>query len=64
MGEVLDGYDAIGQAKWAAWRQKNAYDWLPEEFGAVLGAVIAFAGPTLTGQVDGQIWDPQAARWE
>jgi len=39
-------------------------DWLPEQFSDVLGAVIAFAGPALTGQVDGQIWDPQAARWE
>jgi Nucleotidyl transferase AbiEii toxin, Type IV TA system len=26
LDEVLDGYDTIGQAKWAAWRQKNAYD--------------------------------------
>jgi hypothetical protein len=64
LGEVLDGYDTIGQAKWAKWRQKNAYDWLPEEFGAVLGAVIAFASPALTDQVDGQIWDPQAATWK
>lgn len=64
LDEVLDGYDTIGQAKWAAWRQKNAYDWLPEQFGDVLGAVIAFAGPALTGHVDGQNWDPQAARWE
>jgi len=64
LDEVLDGYDTIGQAKWAAWRQKNAYDWLPEQFGDVLGAVIAFAGPALTGHVDGQNWDPLAARWE
>ena len=64
LDEVLDGYDTIGQAKWAAWRQKNAYDWLPEQFGDVLGAVIAFAGPALTGHVDEQSWDPQAARWE
>jgi hypothetical protein len=64
LDEVLDGYDTIGQAKWAAWRQKNAYDWLPEQFGDVLGAVIAFAGPALTGYVDGQTWDPQAARWK
>lgn len=64
LGEVLDGYDTIGQAKWAARRQKIAYDWLPEQFGDVLGAVIAFAGSALTGHVDGQSWDPQAARWE
>ncbi|WP_244603962.1 nucleotidyl transferase AbiEii/AbiGii toxin family protein [Mycobacterium attenuatum] len=63
LDEVLDGYDTIGQAKWAQWRQKNACDWLPEQFGDVLGAVIAFAGPALTGHVDGQNWDPRAARW-
>jgi hypothetical protein len=64
LDEVLDGYHTIGQAKWAAWRQKNGYDWLPEQFGDVVGAVMAFAGPALRGHVDGQSWDPQAARWE
>jgi hypothetical protein len=64
LDEVLGGYDTIGQAKWGAWRQKSAYDWLPEKFGDVLGDVIAFAGPALIGHVDGQRSDPQAARWE
>jgi Nucleotidyl transferase AbiEii toxin, Type IV TA system len=64
LDEVLDGYDTIGQAKWAAWRQRNAYDWLPEQFGVVLAAVIAFASPVLTGHTDGQSWNPQAATWE
>jgi len=64
LDELLDGYDTIGQAKWAAWRRKNTYDWLPEQFGDVRGIVIAFAGPALAGHVNGQRWDPQAARWE
>jgi hypothetical protein len=64
LDEVFDGYDAIGQAKWAAWRKKNAYDWLPEHFGDVLNDVLAFAGPALTAHLDGQSWDPQAAIWD
>jgi Nucleotidyl transferase AbiEii toxin, Type IV TA system len=64
LDEVLEGYGTIGQPKWEAWRQKNAYDWLPEQFGDVLSDIIAFAGPALTGHVEGQSWDPQAARWE
>jgi hypothetical protein len=62
--EVLEGYDTIGQAKWVAWRQKNAYTWLPEQFGDLLAAVIAFADAALTGHTAGQIWNPYAARWE
>ncbi|HTZ14570.1 MAG TPA: nucleotidyl transferase AbiEii/AbiGii toxin family protein [Mycobacterium sp.] len=64
LDEVLDGYDIIGQPKWEAWRQKNAYDWLPEQFGDVLNGILAFAGPAVAGDVNGQRWDPRAARWE
>jgi hypothetical protein len=64
LDEVLDGYDTAGQAKWTAWRQKNAYDWLPEQFGELLTAVIDFADPAVTGQAGGQSWNPQAAQWE
>jgi hypothetical protein len=50
----------IVQTKWGGVAAEKCYDWLPERFGDVL----AFAGPALTGHVDGQSWDPQAARWD
>lgn len=64
LGEVLDGYDTIGQTKWTAWRQKNTYNWLPEQFGELLTAVIDFADPAVTGHADGYSWIPQTAQWE
>lgn len=43
--EVLDGYPALAQGKWAAWRRKQQMLQLPEEFNDLLQAVIAFADP-------------------
>ncbi len=62
--DALDGYATAGQTKWAAWRHKNTYTWLPEEFGDVLETVIVFAEPALAGHVDQHSWNPTTTTWE
>lgn len=64
LSNTLDGYGAIGQQRWEAWRRKQRLeDRLPGQFGDVIAAVVAFADPVITGTSDGQSWDPAAGEW-
>lgn len=64
LAEVLDGYAALAQTRWAAWRRKQLLeDRLPASFADVLGAVISFADPVLTGTAAGRRWDPTTLAW-
>ena len=63
---VLDGYPAIAQAKWHAWRtRQNLEDRLPADFQEVLESVLVFTDElfdtTRTSQAD--IWSPADRTW-
>lgn len=61
---TLDGYGAIGQQRWEAWRRKQRLeDRLPGQFGEVIAAVVDFADPAVSGTSYGQSWDPAAGKW-
>jgi len=61
---TLDGYGAIGQQRWQAWRRKQRLeDRLPGQFAEVTAAVADFADPAITGTAYGQSWDPAAGEW-
>jgi len=61
---TLDGYGAIGQQRWDAWRRKQRLeDRLPGQFGDVIAAVVAFADLAITGPPDGQSFDPATGEW-
>ena len=61
---ALNGYPAIAQARWSAWRRKqHLEDRLPSSFGQVSDAVIGFADPALTAKVAGREWDPSTREW-
>jgi hypothetical protein len=64
LADVLDGYAALSQGKWAAWRRKQQMLDQPEQFDDLLQAVIAFADPALTGQVRGLTWNPTSRQWQ
>lgn len=61
---VLDGYAALAQTKYGAWRRKNRRDELPDQFADLLAAVIAFADPVLTDGADDATWHPDRRIWE
>jgi hypothetical protein len=62
--DVLDGYAALVQPRWAAWRRKQRLDdRLPASFADILDAVISFADPVLTGTVASRHWDPATRIW-
>lgn len=63
LAEVLDGYVALAQGRWTAWRRRSSSDHLPVEFEAALSAVVAFADPVLLGQAGGRTWDPNGGAW-
>lgn len=64
LAETLDGYGAIGQQRWDAWRRKQRLDdRLPVQFSDVITAVTAFADPAITGTATSQAWDPAAGAW-
>jgi hypothetical protein len=64
LSNTLDGYGAIGQQRWEAWRRKQRLEErLPGEFAEVVAAVVAFADPAITGMSDGHSWDPATAEW-
>lgn len=62
--ETLSGYADLVQTKWAAWRRRQGFDHLPENFATVLAPVIAFADPALTDAVDGLAWHPESQTWQ
>ncbi|MFD6453099.1 nucleotidyl transferase AbiEii/AbiGii toxin family protein [Nocardia sp. NPDC060220] len=63
LGEALDGYPAIGQTKWAAWRRRTDNLVLPEDLREVVAAVVIFGDPALSGNVSGQVWDHRERLW-
>jgi hypothetical protein len=64
MADVLAGYPARAQSRWAAWRRKQRLeDRLPAAFTDVLDRVVALADPALTGSAANQCWDPAARAW-
>ena len=64
LADVLDGYAALAQGKWGAWRRKQQMLDQPEQFNDLLQAVIAFADPALTGQVRSLTWNPTSRQWQ
>jgi hypothetical protein len=63
LGDVLDGYAGLAQARWAAWRRRQNRDELPSEFGDLLAEVITFAEPAITGDLTGMSWSPNDRQW-
>lgn len=62
--EVLDGYGAMAQPRWAAWcRKQRLEDRLPAQFEEVVSAVMAFADPAISGAVEPSSWSPAAGDW-
>jgi hypothetical protein len=64
--ETLDGYAALGQSRWLAWRAKqNLDDRLPASFTDVLESVLVFAdGIGDTARVrDQDSWSPTTRDW-
>lgn len=61
--EVLEGYPAIAQAKWAAWRRKQNLGHLPEDFGDLLEDFYGFADPVIVGETAGMTWNPSGRAW-
>lgn len=64
LADLLDGYAALAQGRWAAWRRRQQMLQLPEEFDDLLDAVIAFGDPALTDRIAGLTWSPTARRWQ
>jgi hypothetical protein len=63
--EVLDGYGAIGQSRWAPWRRKQSLaDRVPEDFSDVIEAVVLFADAVIGGTAVGLHWEPASRRWQ
>jgi hypothetical protein len=64
LAEVLDGYAAIAQNCWAAWRRKNRIDdRLPENFSEILQATADFFDPILPPGGSQQTWIANARAW-
>lgn len=64
LGEALEGYAPIAQARWQQWvRRQRLQDRLPLDFAEVLRAVIAFADPVLEGRSDTVRWDASSQSW-
>lgn len=62
--EVLEGYAALAQPRWRAWRRRiHLEDRLPESFADVLATVVALADPALGSAVSDRYWSPDAGRW-
>lgn len=61
---ALDGFASLAQERWAAWRANQLLDTpIPEDFGALLVDVAAFADDALEGSVDGRTWLASRGAW-
>lgn len=64
LSEALEGFAPLAQARWSAWvRRQRMQDRLPLDFGELLGAVMAFADPLMTGELANGAWNPQLRSW-
>ena len=63
LGEVLDGFAALAQPRYATWRRRHDRDDLPDAFQDLLDGVVAFADPALLGSVTGRRWDAHTTTW-
>ena len=64
LAEVLDGFPALAQSRWRAWRRKQRLEAsTPERFGDLLNACMAFADPVLHATASGRIWEPELREW-
>lgn len=61
--ETLEGYPAIAQPRWFAWRRKQRLHHLPEDFGDLLEDLYAFADPVITAEAFGLTWSPWGRVW-
>lgn len=60
----LDGYDAIAQSRWLAWRRRQALEeLLPSDFTVVLTSVIAFADSAIDGTAQNLTWSHELRAW-
>lgn len=64
LSAVLEGYPAIAQAKWSAWRRKQKLDHLPADFSLLLQHIRAFADPALAGELSQATWSPSLTAWQ
>jgi hypothetical protein len=63
LSEALEDYADLAQTRWAAWRRRQSRDELPEKFADLLGHVITFADPAITGELTDRTWDPNDGEW-
>ncbi|WP_027345488.1 nucleotidyl transferase AbiEii/AbiGii toxin family protein [Hamadaea tsunoensis] len=64
LAEVLDGYAALAQNRWAAWRRKTRVDdRLPADFGEVVRAASDFLDPILPSGSSLRKWIASARAW-
>lgn len=63
LADVLDGYPQLAQSRWAAWRNRQSRDELPEQFADLLAEVIAFAEPAITDDLTDVSWSPEDGTW-
>ncbi|ODR10122.1 hypothetical protein BHQ21_03200 [Mycobacterium sherrisii] len=63
LADVLDGYPQLAQSRWAAWRNRQGRDELPEQFADLLAEVIAFAEPAITEDLTDMTWSPDDGTW-
>lgn len=62
---VLDGYGAVAQPRWAAWRtNQKLEDEAPERIDEIVDSLVKFADPILDGTAERFIWDPSASAWQ
>jgi hypothetical protein len=65
LSPALHGYAELSQLRYARWRKgQQLQDRLPEDFGALIDAVTAFADKPLTAAADGAVWSPSRRTWE
>lgn len=66
LSTALEGYAALGQARWLAWRNRlQLQDRLPAQFGDVLGVVFQLADPLMTTPPTAAgRWSPEGRSWD
>jgi hypothetical protein len=62
---VLDGYGAVAQPRWSAWRTKQKLeDEAPEDIDDLVESLIDFTDPILDGTAATLVWNPSASAWQ
>lgn len=62
---MLNGFGAVAQPRWSAWRAKQKLEReAPEDIDDLVASLVEFTDPILDGSAAALVWNASASAWQ